>query len=450
MLPAASCRLPAQDLPVSGVYHCAYLLKKCEMAVDVSKLVSLKEAQRAVLEQVTPLPIEVVRLEDGSGRVVAEELRASRDEPPATQAAMDGYAVRSADVESASPEESVMLKVVGVVGVGQRSERKLKRGETFRVMTGTTLPEGADAVVPQEMTENISERIRVTAPVAPGDHLLPTGAVVHRDQRLISSGAVLRANELTILAAQGYGTIEVRRQPVVAVLATGSELKEVGASLDGGEVFASNLHTVSQLVHRCGGTARSLGVVADDLKHLTETIRKGYGADVVVTTGGTGKGEKDLVSAAIAALEGDLFFQGVDMSPGKQTLFAMMNKTLLFGLPGRPSASYIAFEQLVRPMLLRMLGLSEIFLPEITATLSNSIQAKGRTLSFLFSRLIFGPDGPEVESLRSKSKGMLTEMLAANSLIKVEPGMTHLEEGARVRVQLLDLGLAGLSYFPES
>jgi molybdopterin molybdotransferase len=168
---------------------------------------------------------------------------------------------------------------------------------------------------------------------------------------------------------------------------------------------------------------------------------------VIVTTGGTGKGEKDLLSDAISILGGDVLFHGVAMSPGKQALFAKLGGPLLFGLPGRPAATYIAFEQLVRPVLLRMLGLSQVFPPETTAVLNGSVKVRGKTLSFLFGRLIFGPAGLEVESLRSKRKGILTEMLAANCLLRVPPGRDRLEKGEPVTVQLLDLGLDGLSYF---
>ena len=252
---------------------------------------------------------------------------------------------------------------------------------------------------------------------------------------------------MTILATQGYSTVKVRRQPIVAVLATGSELVEVGKSLDQKGVFASNLHTVSHLVNHYGGRARALGIAGDKVERLARFIEKGSRADVIITTGGTGKGEKDLVSAAISTLGGDVLFHGVAMSPGKQALFAKLGGTLLFGLPGRPAATYIAFEQLVRPVLLQMLGLSQVFPPETTAVLSGSVKVRGRLRSFLFGRLIFGPAGLEVESLRSERKGILTEMLAANCLLQVPPGRDRLDNGEPVKVQLLDLGLDGLSYF---
>ena len=418
------------------------------MAGDLNRLISLDEAQQIVLGKVQTLPSELVSLEDGGDRVLAKEMRAPIDEPATTQAAMDGYAVRSADVVSASPERDLLLKVVGLVGPGKPSDYKLKKGEALGVMTGASLPEGADAVVPQEMTESISGKVRVMAPVRPGDYLYPVGSEIRRGQQLIPGGKILRAKELTVLATQGYHRLEVVRQPVVSVLASGSELKAVDERRDLGEVFASNLHTVSHLVKRCGGVIKSAEIAGDDLQNLTESIYRASQADVVVTTGGTGRSEKDLLSAAIASLDGELFFHGVTISPGKQTIFAQVNKTPLFGLPGRPLATYVAFEQLVRPMLLRMMGLSQVFLPEITATLTNSIRLKGGTFSFLFSRCTCGPSGPPmVEALRSTRQGIMAEMLASNGLIKVEPGEKFLEAGARVRVQLLDLGLDGLSYF---
>lgn len=420
------------------------------MAANVNKIISLEEAQSFVLAAAKPVDTEKVPLENASGRVLAEEVRAFQNEPPTPRAAMDGYAVQSADVVSASERKSVLLSVVGVVRPGQHSDSELKRGEALQIMTGGSMPAGADAVVPQEMTERVSEGILVMAPVAAGDHFISVGAELRQDEHLISSDTVLGVKELTILATQGHTKVKVRRQPVVAVLATGSELVAVGEGLGRGEVFASNLHTVTTLVNRCGGIARPLGIAGDDLDKLTSGIQHGSNADVVVTTGGTGKGEKDLVSEAVSTLNGAMVFRGVDMSPGKQTLFAKLNETLLFGLPGRPPATFIAFEQLVRPVLLRMLGLCPVFLPEITGVLREPVKVKGKTLSFLFSHLVFGADGPEVKSLRSETTGILTEMLSANSLLKVGPGKGWLEKGERVQVQILDVGLEGLSYFPGS
>jgi molybdopterin molybdotransferase len=415
--------------------------------MEADKLISLQGAQDLIDKVVTPLATEVVPLEEGHGRVLAEEVRSSRDEPPLPQAAMDGYAVCSADVASASGERAVFLYLVGMLTAGQHGRFQVKPGQAVRIMTGACMPPGADAVVPQEMTEVIAERIRVLAPVATGENVTPVGTDFYRDQHLIPRGAVIRAAEVTVLAALGYTALTVRRQPRVAVLATGDELVEVGQRLESEEVFASNLYTLKSLVNTCGAAATSLGIATDSLDTITDGILEDMKADVVLTTGGTGKGKKDLMVTVLGTLGGDVLFHGVAMMPGRQTLLARLDKTLLFGLPGRPAAVRIAFEQLVRPALLRMQALSQVKLPEITAKLSNSIQTKGKMLSFHLCRVNLGSDGPRARALRSETKGILTEMLTANGVLKVPPGQNRLEAGDSVRVQLLDLGLAGLSYF---
>jgi molybdopterin molybdotransferase len=417
------------------------------MSSRVEDLIPLEEAQRLVDEISGPLSTEVVPLDEGYGRIIAEDVRAQRDEPSSPRVAMDGYAVRSEDVKSASPEESVSLTVVGAVSAGEQVDLKVRRGEAIRAMTGALLPEGADAVVPLEMTEIFAEGILVKTVVSPGDNLFPVGEEYRRGQHLVSRGTVLGPAELTVLAALGEMSLKVQRRPGVAVLATGSELVEVGQSLGPGQLFASNLHTLVHLVNSYGGSATSLGVAADKLDTLIRTIQQGLKADLVLTTGGTGGGEKDLVARAATELGGNLRFQGVAMSPGRQTLCAQVGGTLIFGLPGRPSATYVAFEQLVRPALFRMLGLSQPLHPEISANLTHTIQPKGKVSSFLFCSLTSGSKGPEVRTLRSERQGIFSEMLSANGLLKVVPGRGLLEKGELVRVQLLNLGLFGHSCF---
>ena len=410
-------------------------------------LISLEEAQSLILQAVAPLDTEMLHLKDAGGRVLAKTVRSSRDEPALPQAAMDGYAVRSADVKPDFHESGTTLLVIGEICAGQRGRLELKQGEAVRVMTGGTLPKGADAVVPQEMTETVDRGIRLKRPVLAGDYLIPVGAEFHRGQDLLAVGTVLRVRELTMLAALGCEMVSVRRQPEVAVIATGTELVKVGERLRPGHVFASNLHTVSHLVKRCGGKVASLNTVGDELDLLTRAIQQGTDADIIVTTGGTGRGKKDLVSAGVANMGGDFCFRGVAMTPGKQTLFAKLGNTLFFCLPGRPPATYIAFEQLVRPALLSMLGISKVFLPEMTATLRRPIKRIGNILSFNFCRLLFVSDKLQAESL--ETTGMLTEMSASNGLLKVAPHKEQLETGEQVRVQLLDIGLEGLSYFEK-
>jgi molybdopterin molybdotransferase len=311
------------------------------------------------------------------------------------------------------------------------------------------LPSGADAVIPAEMTEAEGSGIKVGGYLAPGDNLIAAGSQFHLGQHLISCGSLLRPIEVSTLADLGYATATVYQRPKVVVLATGDELVELGGKIAPGQVFASNLYTLAILVNRCGGTVTSLAIVEDNLDVLTRRLERGMQAEMILTTGGTGRGEKDLISTAITSFGGDFFFRGVAMMPGKQTSSAQLDGTLLVSLPGRPSAARIAFEQLVRPVLLRMQGTPQVFLPEITASLHQPIQAKTKMLSFVHCRLTLKPQGPKAYSLRGEQRGRVAEMLAANALLKIPPERSRLEAGDNVRVQLLDSGLHASSYFVD-
>jgi molybdopterin molybdotransferase len=411
-----------------------------------SEAISLDEARRLVLDVAAPLGGEAVRLEDALGRVLAEEVRAPRDYPPAPRAAMDGYAVRSGDLARLPPEGTV-LRVTGVVGPAASGEVNIGQGEAVRILTGGYLPEGADAVAPQETVEAAASGIRLCSAVQPGDHVVPAGSEARAGQSLMAPGLVLGAVELTVLADLGYGEVRTRRRPRVTVMATGDEL--VAGREPGGPktVYPSNLQLLLHLVGDAGGDAVSLEIVGDRIDLIAAALRRGLEAEVVVTTGGTGRGDRDLVAAAVNELGAELLFRGVAMRPGRQTLCARAGQTLLFGLPGRTPGAHIAFHQLVRPALLRMLGLSQVFLPEVTARLRQPLQAKAGLLSFVPARLQLGANGPEVSAVGSEALGLMARMLAANSLLVVPPERGRLEAGQLVRVQLLNVGLEALRYF---
>lgn len=408
--------------------------------------IGLEEAQRLILGVVEALDSEVVPLGDGCERVLAEEVRARRDYPPFRRAAMDGYALRSGDLIHLPPE-GMILKVRGIVGPGASGKIMIGPGEAIRILTGGSLPAGTDAVVPQEMVETVPGGIRLHLVLKPGDYVIPAGSEAREGQSLITPGLVLGALELTVLADLGYREVRIRRRPRVAVLATGDELVAAREPESPDTVFPSNLQLLLHLVRAAGGEAVSLEAVKDRRDLLGAALRRGLGAEIVVTTGGTGRGDRDLVAAAVTELRGELLFRGVAMRPGKQALSARVGHTLVFGLPGRTPAAHIAFLQLVRPALLAMLGLSPVFLPEVSAGLAQPLRVQADLTSFIRSRLFLGSDGPEVSLLGAEAGGLMAQMLAANSLMVIPPGREQLEAGERVRVQPLNLGLEALRYF---
>jgi molybdopterin molybdotransferase len=411
-----------------------------------SEAISLDEAQRLILGAAEALDSEVVPLADGCGRVLAEEVRAPRDYPPAPRGAMDGYAVRSGDLARLSPEGKI-LRVTGVVGPAAAGEVKVGPGEAVRILTGGSLPEGADAVVPQETVEAAAGGIRVRSAVRPGDHVLPAGSEARGGQPLMATGLVLGAVELTVLADLGETKVQVRRRPRVRVMATGDELVAARETRGPETVYPSNLQLLLHLVTYAGGDAVSLEIVGDRIDLIAQALRQGLEAEVVVTTGGTGRGDRDLAAAAVKELGAELLFRGVAMRPGRQTLCARAGRTLLFGLPGRTPGAHIAFLQLVRPALLRMVGLLQVFLPEVTARLRQPLPGKAGLLSFVPARFQLGAEGPEVSAVGPEGLGLMADMLAANSLLVVPPEKGRLEAGDRVRVQLVNVGLEALRYF---
>jgi molybdopterin molybdotransferase len=415
--------------------------------VDKNETISLEEAQRLILGVVKALDSEVVPLAEGRGRVLAEEVRARRDYPPFSRSAMDGYAVRSGDFIRLPPE-GMILRVQGIIGPGGSSEARIEPGEAIRILTGGCLPAGADAVVPQEMVHKVPGGIRLHVALRPGDSVIPAGSEAREGQSLMTPGLVLEALELTVLADLGYREVRVRRRPRVAVLATGDELAAAGDQGSPETVFPSNLQLLLHLVRAAGGEAVSLEAAKDRRDLLGAALRRGLEAEVVVITGGTGRGDRDLVAAAVTELGGELLFRGVAMRPGKQALAARVGDTLVFGLPGRPPAAHIAFLQLVRSALLPMLGLSRVFLPEVTARLDRPLRVQADLTSFIHSRLFLRGDRPEVSSVGAEAGGLMAQMLAANSLMVIPPGREQVEAGERVRVQPLNLGLEVLRFFP--
>jgi molybdopterin molybdotransferase len=408
--------------------------------------IGLEEAQRLILGVVEALDSEVVPLAAGCGRVLAEEVRARCDHPPSPRSAMDGYAVRSEDLVQ-PPPQGISLKVTGLAGPGAARAARISRGEAIRILTGGPLPAGADAVVPQEMVETVPDGIRLHLALRSGDYVIPAGSDAREGQSLLTPGVVLGALELTVLADLGYPDVRVRRRPRVSVLATGDELLAAREPETPHTVFPSNLQLLLQLVRAAGGEAVSLEAVKDRRDLLDAALRRGLEAEVVVTTGGTGRGDRDLVAAAVAELGGELLFRGVAMSPGKQALSATMGQALVFGLPGRTTAAHIAFLQLVRPALLAMLGLPRVYLPEVAARLTQPLRVDAELTSFIHCRMLLGGDGPEVSPVGAEAGGLMAQMLAANSLAVIPPGREEVDAGEWVRVQPLNLGLEALRYF---
>ena len=413
-------------------------------------MISVDEALARILSHVRPLEPERVPILDAQGRVLSEEIVSDSDIPPFDNSAMDGYAVRSADVARAIPSSPITLTVLGSVAAGYVPDSRVEPGTAIRIMTGAPLPEGADAVVPYEDTSDFDRakderlatpagKIDVRGAVKARDHVRPAGEDIFAGETVMMPGRVIRAQEIGVLASLGHETVLVHRRPRVAILATGDELLEIHEPLQPGRIRNSNEYTNAALVTRTGGIPLSLGIARDTEADLTGKIRSGLenGADLSLTSGGVSVGDYDVVKDVLGS-EGEMEFWQVRMKPGKPLAFGLLPGDVpLIGLPGNPVSAMVSFEQFARPAILRMLGHTDLAKPEVRAIVDEPLTNSGRRG---FVRVIVSQrDGQyHARTTGEQGSGVLTSMAKANGLAIVPEDVFHVKEGSEVTVQMLD------------
>jgi molybdopterin molybdotransferase len=395
------------------------------------------ELQQALAQILAELPLpapEEVGLDEAAGRVSAERLAAPLALPPFDNSAMDGYAVRAADVVAACREAPARLRLCGLIAAGQSPAPEVLSGACARLFTGSSMPPGADAVVMQEDTRVEPEEpglVLVLEPVEPGENVRRRGQDVERGARLVEAGDRLTAGRLSLLAAMGRARVLVGRQPVVGLLATGSELNEPGQPLGPGQIYESNRPALAALVRAAGAVPRIFPLVADTPEATHSALAEALAqCDAVVSTGGVSVGELDFVKDALAELGGSLKFQQVAIKPGRPFVFGRWHDKPLFGLPGNPVSALVTFLLLVRPALLRWQGASEIALPAYPGLLAEPLANPGVHPHFLRVR---ADASGQVYSAGLQASHALSSLAAANGLVEVPP-RTTLPGSSRVTV----------------
>jgi molybdopterin molybdotransferase len=420
-----------------------------------NELISVEEALAEILYHVQPLEPERISILEALDRVLVEEIVSEIDIPPFDNSAMDGYAVRSADVAAATLEAPVRLVVLGSVAAGYMAGMPVRPGTAIRIMTGAPLPDGADAVVPIEDTSDAerskaarldspSDEVWVLTAVSPRDHTRPAGEDVRRGERVMEPGRVIRPQEIGVLASLGHETVLVHRRPRVAILATGDELLEVHEPLAPGKIRNSNEYTNAALVARTGGIPIRLGIARDTVADLTAKIRSGLeqGADLFLTSGGVSVGDYDVVKDVLGA-EGQMQFWQVNMKPGKPLAFGLLpgrdlDKSVpLIGLPGNPVSAMVSFEQFARPSILKMLGHTDLTKPTVRAILEESVSNSGRR-GYIRVVVTRRQDRYYARTTGEQGSGVLTSMAKANGLALVPEGTYEVPAFTEVTVQMLD------------
>jgi len=404
-------------------------------------MISVEEALDRILSHIRFLGAEKVSLLETLGRVIAEDIYASRDIPPFSNSGMDGYAVMWEDVEKVPPDRPVRLEVVEDLPAGFVSRRTLERGQAIRIMTGAPVPKGADTIVPVEETRKEDGFVVILRTLVPGKHIRHAGEDVKKGDLVISRGDVIRPAEVGMLASLGRSSISVYQRPLVAILCTGEELADVDESLGEVKIISSNSYTLAAQAKDCGAIPIQLGIARDRRTEIEEKLRQGLRADVLISSAGISVGDYDFVKDVLRNLGMEMVFWKVAMKPGKPLAFGTIEGKPVFGLPGNPVSSMVSFEQFVRPSLLKMMGHRQLFRPIIEATLKEDIRKEPGRRHFIRASVFFEKDGYFVTMTGAQGSGILRSMVKANGLIVVPEDRDRVRAGERVKVQLLDRSL---------
>lgn len=400
-------------------------------------MISVREALDIVLRDLPLLAPEPVALAQACGRVLANDVRSDRDVPPFRNSAMDGYAVRAADTSSAD-QTKVRLRVLEVIGAGKVPTQVVTPGTAVQIMTGSVMPEGADAVVKVEDTEaGADEQVILQCAVSAGNNVRSPGEDVRAGEIVLRAGRELRPADVGLLASLGCAQVEVRRQPQVAVLATGDELVDIEQALSPGKIVNSNAYMLAAAVREAGGVPRVFGIIPDTPEALQHAFGDALADDLVLSTGGVSMGVFDLVRETLAGLGVEERFWKVAQKPGKPLTFGLRGSTPVFGLPGNPVSSLVCFYIYVRPALRSMLGLSALHLPVVEATLDEEITATESLTEFVRCTLSGPPEAYRVRVTGTQSSGVLRSMSLGEALLISPPGCGRIAKGARARVILL-------------
>jgi molybdopterin molybdotransferase len=384
-------------------------------------VLTVEDARERILSRIAPLGIERMEIMGALGRVLAEPIVARATIPPWPNSSMDGYALRAQDTNG----EPVELAVVGRIIAGAMPSRALGAGESMRIFTGAPLPEGADAVVPQEDVAASGDRVTVRGRIAPGAYVRPAGEDVRAGDVVVKPSGVIGAAEVGLLATLGYAQVRVYRRPRVAILSTGNELADLGSQPGPAQIPNTNTYSLMAQVIEAGGEPVNVGVAPDQLEAITERVRWGLAAsDVLVTSAGVSVGELDLVREALERGGVELHLWQVSMRPGKPITFGTRGDRPVFGLPGNPVSAMVTFELFVRPALRRMAGAEMIDRPRLRARALERIANPGSRRGYLRVTLTAGADGYGARLTGEQGSAILRSMVLADGLAIVGPDTT--------------------------
>jgi len=404
-------------------------------------VLGVAEASARILAGIEPLGAERVSLLDAAGRVLATPVASPLTLPAWDNSAMDGYAVRAADIEPAREDAPVSLRVLESVQAGEFPSRQVEAGTAIRIMTGAPVPEGADSVVRVEDTNGATDVVVVTSARDARRNIRPRGEDIETGVVVLDRGVSLGAAQIGVLASVGAASVDVHRRPRVAFMSSGDEIVDLDRfheALAGRKIVTSNSYTLHALIRAAGGEPLNLGIARDDPADLRERMQRAAGCDLLITSAGMSAGEYDYVRTVLAELGVTLDVWKVRMRPGAPLGFGRLHGMPWIGLPGNPVSTMVTFELFVRPVLRRMLGHTRLFRRPVAVTLEEPVKIGAKLTHFLRAIVTVRADGSLGARLTGpQGSGILTSMSLANALLVVPEDRPQVAAGETLHALLL-------------
>lgn len=397
-----------------------------------SLLVSHEEAEELILSNTKAIEhLETVTVDNAVGRVLAEDILADRSVPPFDRSAMDGYAVIAQDTFDADHHE-VLLEIDGVIHAGEVSDITVMNGHCVQIATGSPKPAGADAVVMVEFTEKRGDKVLITKPVYPGANISKLGEDIKKGEIVLKKATFLTPAKIGTLSALGRTEVEVYQKPKVSIIATGTEIVQPGQPLSPGQIYDVNSFTLEAILKNNGAEIQRHPIITDDPKLLREGIKRALESDMVVLSGGSSVGEKDLLAGIVEEM-GQVLFHGVQIKPGKPTLFGLIDGKPIFGMPGFPTSCLSNAHIFLVPAIRKMARLPIGTERTIRAKMGKRIVSSSGRKQFLTVRIENGVAYPVF-----KHSGAITSMAQADGYIMLPVNLDVIEEGQEIEVIILD------------
>ena len=395
-------------------------------------LLSVAEALERVLAHAAPLPSEDALLSEAYGRILTRDLKALRTQPPANVSAMDGYAVRTADVTLAS----VRLKVIGEVAAGRPFTQAVGPDQAARIFTGGVVPAGADTVVIQEFTKRNGDWVDIQGPTARGRHIRMQGLDFKEGDALLSAGRTLTARDVALAAAMNHPRVPVYRRPKVALFATGDELVPPGTQPGLGQIVSSNTIALAALARAEGAEVIDIGIVGDRLDDTVAAVRtaRERRADILVTSGGASVGDHDLVQSAFTAEGMELSFWKLALRPGRPLMHGRLGDMHVLGVPGNPVSAFVCGFLFMVPLIRRLAGRSDIALKTEPALLGGDLPENDERADYLRATLKESPEWPTATPFSVQDSSMMAPLAKADCLIIREPFSPPAKAGSRCMI----------------